>query len=244
MKFSTEKNKKVAMQEHRHLLKQFLFHDLNVSKWAGKFIVEGDKILELHATESGLTSTDEALVRWSIFTESLIQPHLPYSLFDSLIDELMKPVQPKEIPNDKESNLFWEGAKRILRSCYDKVDKIQNAADDKNSMKTLKAILSIISKIVMLEPPDGTNILLEGLNLSTEVSGGWLLVRQNSCDVEKALMETLESEAAKWFKSIVDTNLLNDGDQEAKLQGLIKITELIRADMKRLIKFYDKIVCK
>lgn len=130
--------------------------------------------------------------------------------------------------------------KRILRSCYDKVDKIQNAADDKNSMKTLKAILSIISKIAMLEPPDGTNILLEGLNLSTEVSGGWLLVRQNSCDVGKALMETVESEAAKWFRSIVDTDLLNDGDQEAKLKGLIKITELIRADMKRLIKFYDK----
>lgn len=242
MNFSSEKNDQVAVQEHRHLLRLLLLHELEVSKcapywWAGKFSHEGERTLEQHSAQSGLTPTDVAFARWSVFTEIHLQHHLAFSLFESLIDKLVRPVQTKSFPHEEELNIFWEAAKRILPSCFSVIRKIRkNVAGDKNSMKTLYEALSIISKIAMLEPPEGTNLFPEG-------SYGWLR-RPNSWDIREALNDAIESGATDWFNSIVDTNELNDGDDEAKLQCLIKITQLIRSDVQRSIEFYDRIFDK
>lgn len=239
MNFSSEKNDQVAIQEHRHLLKLLLVHELEESKcaqywWSGKFSHAAEKILEQHAAQSGLTPTDVAFARWSIFTEIHLKHHLSFTLFDNLIEKLVRPVQTRGFAHEEELNLFWEATKRILPSCFSVVRKLRKTvAGDKSSLKTLWEALDIISKIASLDLPEGTNLF-------PETSYGWLR-RPNSGDMREALKDAVESGSTEWFNTIIDNNELNDGDDETKLQCLIKITQLIRSDIQRAIEHYDRL---
>ncbi|KAL7740193.1 hypothetical protein ACLKA6_003899 [Drosophila palustris] len=58
---SAEKNKNVAGQEHKHLLKQLLMHELDVSQvanywWNGNFSSMAEAIRKQHAVQSGLST--------------------------------------------------------------------------------------------------------------------------------------------------------------------------------------------
>jgi BAI1-associated protein 3 len=167
MNFSSEKNDQVAIQEHRHLLRLLLLHELETSKvaqywWSGKFTASGEHVLVQHAAQSGLTDVDEAFAQWSIFTEIHPQYPLAFSLFDGILDKLIRPVQTKSVYHEDELNIFWEATKRLLPSCFSKIRKIRkDIAGEKNVLKTLTEVLNIISKVAMLEPPEGTNLFPE-----------------------------------------------------------------------------------
>lgn len=162
MNFSSEKNDQVAIQEHRHLLRLLLTHELESSKvaqywWAGKFSNSGERVLLQHAAQSGLTDIDVAFAQWSVFTEVHQQHCLAFSLFDSILEKLIRSVQTKSFYHEEEHNIFWEATKRILPSCFSKIRKLRkDVAGEKNVLKTLTEVLNIISKVAMLEPPEGT----------------------------------------------------------------------------------------
>lgn len=113
--FSSEKNRKVAVQEHRHLLRILLMHELESSKvapywWAGKFSPLGETILTQHYAQSGLTSTDDALVKWGVYSEIHHDHPLAFSLFVALLDKLTRPMQGAAVDAD-DLQVFWGWSK-------------------------------------------------------------------------------------------------------------------------------------
>ncbi|KRT83052.1 C2 domain containing protein, partial [Oryctes borbonicus] len=66
--FSSEKNKQVAAQEHKHLLRILLLHELETSKvaphwWCGIFSPQAESLITQHTAQSGLCPIDTALAQ-------------------------------------------------------------------------------------------------------------------------------------------------------------------------------------
>lgn len=161
--FSAEKNNKVASQEHRHLLRILLMHELDTSKvvpywWSGKFCAQGESIITQHSAQSALTSTDCAFAQWVVYTAIHSDHPLAFSLFDNLLDKLIRPIQTVSVSPD-EVKLFWDGVRKLLPSCFSIIRKLRKkTAGDKNSVKMLSEVLSLLSKVALLEPPEGTDL--------------------------------------------------------------------------------------
>ena len=161
--FSAEKNKKVAAQEHRHLLRILLMHELELSKvapywWSGKFSSQGESVIVQHSAQSGLTLPDCALIQWSVYTGIHADHPLSFGLFECLLDKIIRPIQSDSLSTD-ELKMFWDGVRKLLPSCFSVIRKIRKkTAGDKNSVKVLTEVLSIISKIALLEPPADTDL--------------------------------------------------------------------------------------
>lgn len=163
LQFSAEKNNKVAAQEHRHLLRILLMHELTTSQvapywWAGKFSEHGETVITQHSAQSALTPIDCALTQWSVYTVIHGDHPLAFGLFDTLLEKLIRPIQANSLSDDDVKS-FWDGTKKLLPSCFSVIRKLRKKTEsDKNSIKTLTEVLSVISKIAMLEPPEGTDL--------------------------------------------------------------------------------------
>lgn len=163
LNFSSEKNCHVASQEHRNLLRILLLHELETSKvapywWSGKFSSQGEAVLTQHSAQSGLHQTENALAQWSVFAGVHTNHPLAFALFENILDKIVRPLQVDSISPD-EIKIFWEGVKKLLPSCFAVIRKIRKkTAGDKGSVKTLTEVLNILSKIAMLEPPEGTDL--------------------------------------------------------------------------------------
>ncbi|XP_059619903.1 protein unc-13 homolog 4B isoform X1 [Phlebotomus argentipes] len=241
LSFSSEKNNKVAAQEHRHLLRILLLHELETSKvapywWSGKFTDKGESILTQHTAQSGLTQTDVSLVEWSVYAGIHTEHPLAFSLFDKLLDKVIRPIQTESVSSD-EIKLFWDATKKLLPSCFAIIRKLRKkTAGDKNCVKTLIDVLNILAKIAMLEPPEGTDLF-------PVQQYGWM--KDNSekpnWDIRGALRDAVIAGAYDWFNTINDDTECQKGTDEAKLQHIIKLIQLIRSDLQRAIEYYDKI---
>lgn len=247
--FSSEKNRKVAVQEHRHLLRILLMHELETSKvapywWVGKYSPLGETILTQHYAQSGLSSTDDALVKWSVYSEIHHDHPLAFALFVALLDKLTRPVQGNTLSED-EVRVFWDGARKLLPSCFAVIRKLRKkTAGDKNSVKTLMEVLNILGKLTNLGPPP------DDFDLLPKAQYGWLRTQraegqEMSCDLSAALTDAVASGAADWFihmsEDTADHRAASQLDDEARLQHIIKLIQLIRADLQRAIEYYDKI---
>ncbi|KAJ9587180.1 hypothetical protein L9F63_019299, partial [Diploptera punctata] len=76
--FSSEKNSQVAFQEHRHLIRLMLLHELENAKvapyrWNGKFSQSAETILMQHLVQCGLSPLSVALSQWLEFSIKPIQ---------------------------------------------------------------------------------------------------------------------------------------------------------------------------
>lgn len=161
--FSAEKNNRVAVQEHKNLLRILLMHELDSSKvapywWSGKFSNQGEAVIAQHSAQSGLSAMDCAFAQWSVYTAIHNDHPLAFNLFESLIDKLIRPIQSASISEDDIKH-FWDGTTKLLPSCFSIIRKLRKkTATDKNCVKTLTDVLSILSKVAMLEPPEGTDL--------------------------------------------------------------------------------------
>lgn len=239
--FSSEKNRQVAIQEHRHLLKILLLHELETSKvapywWAGKFSSQGDTILTQHAAQSGLTQSDIALARWSVFCEVHCEHPLAFSLLDGILEKIVRTIQSPGTGKE-EIRLFWESTKKLLPSCFNSIRKIRKnaASGEKNAIRTLTDVLSIISKVAMIEPPEGFDLFPSNLYgwLPTSDIGGW--------DIRSTLTDAVRSGALNWYEHINQQIPCNFETNEERLQHLTKMIQLVRSDLQRCIELYDKV---
>lgn len=161
--FSAEKNNKVASQEHRHLLRILLMHELDSSKvapywWSGKFSAQGESVITQHSAQSALTAVDCALAQWSVYTVIHTDHPLAFSLFDNLLDKLIRPVQTGTLQDD-DVKMFWDGVKKLLPSCFSVIRKLRKkTTSDKSTVKVLGDVLTVMSKVALLEPPYGTDL--------------------------------------------------------------------------------------
>jgi BAI1-associated protein 3 len=238
--FSSEKNRQVAAQEHRHLLRTLLLYELDSTKvtpysWNGKFTTAGETILTQHSAQSGLTPVDLPFVRWTVYSDIHASHPLSFGLFESLLDKIIRPIQSETI-GCEEIKMFWEATVKFLPSCYSMIRKIRKLEQtDLNGAKIVTDVLNVISKMSMLEPPAGTNLFPAHLY-------GWLR-RPNAetdWDLREALNDAVHSAAKSWFNKMNQDSQDPDESNEEKLLYLVKIIQLVRSDLQRAIEYYDK----
>lgn len=142
----------------QHLLRILLMYELESSKvapfwWAGKFSAQGEAVIAQHSAQSGLTCNDCALAQWSAFTTVHSSHSLAFKLFEKLLEKLLRHIQTAELTSD-ELKMFWEGVRKLLPSCFSVLRNIRKrTAGDKNSVKILNEVVSIISIVGKLTPP-------------------------------------------------------------------------------------------
>lgn len=241
LNFSSEKNDQVASQEHRHLLKILLYHELESSQvahhwWSGKFNEMAETIITQHQAQSGLTDIDVAFAQWAVYSEVHQQHPLSFELFEKIIDVLIRPIQTQNVSHSEELSIFWESTKRLLPSCFGIVRKLRKkVAGDANSLKHLTKALNIIAKIALLEPPEATDLFPEQFY-------GWLKKNgEVSWDIREAINQAVTIGTEEYFEGIIDHDELMNDDNEVRLQQLIKVIQLVRSDLQRAIEHHDKI---
>lgn len=243
----------MAVQEHRHLLRILLMHELETSKvapywWSGKFSTQAETLLTQHYAQSGLTSTDDALVKWSVYSEIHNEHPLAFSLFVILLDKLTKPLQTNALSED-ELKVFWQAARKVLPSCFAVIRKLRKkTAGDKSSVRTLMEVLSIVAKLHNLGPPEDFDLLPKSqygwIQRSSSGEGGEKNKDAVFSDLNSALRDAVNSGAEDWFHHMTESTKEEtkvEDNNDAKLQHIIKLIQLVRADLQRAIEFYDKI---
>ncbi|XP_062536569.1 protein unc-13 homolog 4B isoform X2 [Armigeres subalbatus] len=241
LNFSSQKNNQVAAQEHRHLLRILLLHELETSKvapywWSGKFTTQGEYVLTQHSAQSSLSSTAGAFIQWSVYSAIHANHPLAFGLFDGILDKVVRAIQLKAV-SEEELKLFWEATKKLLPSCFSVIRKLRKkTAGDKLVVKMLTDVLNIIAKVALLEPPEGTDLF-------PIQQYSW--IRSNTLepnwDIREAVSSAVVSGAEDWFNSIKEGHFVESGLDEDRLQNLIKIIQLVRSDIQRSIEHYDKL---
>ncbi|XP_039281647.1 protein unc-13 homolog 4B [Nilaparvata lugens] len=135
--FSSEKNSHVAAQEHRHLLRILLLHELEQNKteafkWKGEFSRPAATLVRQHLAQSGLGATDDALAQWVEFATVHTTHPLSFHLFADLVRRLLQPIN-TGLLSDEEIKLFWDGAKKLLPSCFNSIKKIRKLTPGETS---------------------------------------------------------------------------------------------------------------
>lgn len=247
--FSSEKNYRVAAQEHRQLLQILLDHELEKSKWqpfswAGQFSAAGQAVLTQHAAQSGLLGTGTAFARWSVFTalHATTMP-LSFTMFESLLDKLIRPLQTDSEICETDLTSFWTGVRKLLPSCFTIIRKMRKKSStaasaanpvDKCQLKQLSDVLGLLSKVALLEPPPGTDLFPRNVY-------GWLERESDepSWDLHGTLLQAIVSGARDWFETMSRQQNESLHTDEQKLQQTIDLVKLIRLDVNRAVDYYD-----
>uniref|UniRef100_A0A1I8PQW5 Protein unc-13 homolog 4B n=1 Tax=Stomoxys calcitrans TaxID=35570 RepID=A0A1I8PQW5_STOCA len=238
---SAEKNKHVAVQEHRHLLKLLLMHELESSQvanywWSGKFSTNAETIRLQHAVQSGLTPFECALSQWSVYATIHEEHPLSFSLFNNILDTVIPPLK-CQLYESEDLKTFWEGVKRILPSSFAVLRKLRaKNVSDKQIIKTLCEVLDILNKIKMLEIP--TNFEL----FSPKIYG-WIERKPvKECTIDDVIIDAIHTGTKEWLEHIVEANRQNNGTSldDEDLQYLIRLIQMIRSDLQRAMEYFDK----
>ncbi|KAL4716125.1 hypothetical protein ACJJTC_013902 [Scirpophaga incertulas] len=241
LNFSSEKNSQVAAQEHRHLLKILLLHELESSKvapywWCGNFSAAAEAILTQHVAQSGLAQTDNCLAQWCVYCAVTTDHPLSFALFNQLLDKLAKPLQlPLGLVKEEDVKLFWDGAKKLLPTCFSHIRKLRKkTAGDKAVMKTLREVLKILYKLSVIDAPDS-------IDLFPTTFYGWLRDTEQKLTIHEVLNQAVNQGASDWFVHILDNNECKDKTEESRLQHLIRVIQLVRSDLQRAVEYYDRV---
>lgn len=241
LSFSAEKNGKVAFQEHQHLLRILLLHELETSKvapywWSGKFSDQGEAVIVQHAAQSGLNVNARSLSQWAAYTTIHANHALSFKLFESLLERLSRFMNMPEI-NVEDKKLFWDGVKKLLPSCFSVIKNIRKkTSSDKNCIKMINEALSILSMIAGMSPPKDSDLFSKKIY-------GWLNksnVNIKSLDIYAVVEEAIRCGAQDYLFQINEIRDVNQENDEENLQNIIKVTLLVRGDLQRGLEFYDK----
>ncbi|KAH8309667.1 hypothetical protein KR044_007803 [Drosophila immigrans] len=240
---SAEKNKNVAIQEHKHLLKLLLLHELDTSQvanfwWNGKFSSMAEALRTQHAVQGGLSSYDCALSQWHAYSTVHETQKLNFLLFNSILDVLIPTINC--LQNDSEDmKIFWDGVKRILPSCFLVLRKLRSkSVGDNKILKTLSEVLDILAKIRNFKAPPSIEIFPPTLY-------GWIekFDYEESSNINAIIVDAINNGAKEWLEHIVEGNKqVNDNEtDEEKLQYLIQRIQMIRSDLQRAMEYFDKL---
>lgn len=166
LSFSAEKNREAAIQEHTHLLRIMLTHELERAKaptygWCGQFSESAVAIITQHCAQSGITANLRAWAQWSAYTTVHVNYLLAFEVFVQLLDRMKQAfnTSPTRESLTEQSKLVWEGAKKLLPSCFSIIRNInKKVSSDKDPLKMLKEVLSILSKLAAMQPPSDTDL--------------------------------------------------------------------------------------
>ncbi|EEZ97425.2 BAI1-associated protein 3-like Protein [Tribolium castaneum] len=234
--FSAEKNRQVAAQEHRHMLRIILLHELELSKvaqfwWCGTFSPQGEALLTQHIAQSGLTPPEVALCQWSVYTSVHQNHQLSFSLFSKLLEKLAKPLRSEE-----DLKIFWDGAKKLLPSCFSVIRKIRKRDfKDKMTMQQLTEVLNILGNIKMMEMPADVDLFPNNMY-------PWVTFSEDTKrDILTVVADAVQQGADDWFNHITENNVQQVENDVGRLQYLIQAIQLVKSDLQKALEFYDKL---
>jgi len=144
--FSAEHNAQVSAQEHRHLLRVLLLHELESEKiekycWYGRWSAAAEALILQHSAQRGLLARNLALAQWVEYARIHQEHPLNFTIFNKLAIDLLRPMDSGLFSAD-ETRLFWDATKKILYSCLNSIRKIRRLTlNDKNAMIQLSSIL-------------------------------------------------------------------------------------------------------
>lgn len=137
--------------------------------------------------------------------------------------------------NEEDVKLFWDGAKKLLPTCYSHIRKLRKkTAGDKTVMKTLREVLKILLKLSELDVPDTVDLFPTSLY-------GWMRENTEKLTIHEALHQAVLQGASDWFVHILDNNECKDKAEESRLQHLIIVIQLVRSDLQRAIEYYERV---
>lgn len=205
--------------------------------WCGTYSPQAEALLTQHGVQSGLSQTCLAFAQWSVYCTVHLEHPLSFTLFCNLMEKLIKPIQTSTASED-DVKMFWDATKKLLPSCFTIIRKIRKkTTGDKNMMKQLVEVLKLLGKLMTLEPP-------ESIEMFPDISYPWLERSElKNWDITWVLTEAINQGANHWFTHILENNAQekSDMENEAKLQHMIKLIQLVRTDLQKAIEFYDKI---
>ncbi|XP_016841256.1 protein unc-13 homolog 4B isoform X1 [Nasonia vitripennis] len=244
--FNTEHNAQVAFQEHRHLLRILLLHEIDTRSierhsWAGSWSASAEVVVLQHAVQRGMTPEMVSLARWIEFATIHQDHQLSFGLFLQLANDLVNAVKSGGTFSDEETRLFWEASKKVLHSGLNMLRKIRRLQIDKEStMKQLIAILRLVSTLSRLDVPGNVNLFPSKMY-------SWFppeILDDDRVSVPEALEYAVIRGGAEWFDYIVAKNNLEGDTDEEALKYHIKIIQLIRIDLQRAMEIYEKLFVK
>ncbi|XP_020817787.1 protein unc-13 homolog 4B isoform X5 [Drosophila serrata] len=238
---SAEKNKSVAVQEHKNLLKLLLMYELETSQvanywWSGKFSPNAELIRSQHAAQSGLTPFDCALSQWHAYSTIHETHKLNFTLFNSILDVLVPVIN--GLQNDSEDvKTFWDGVRRLLPSCFAVLRKLRSRnTSEKNIIRALNEVLDILKKIKEFEVPESIDIFPKSVY-------GWLNDTEETCNIDTAIIDAINTGTKEWLEHIVEGSRQskNHETDDDKLQYIIRLIQMVRSDLQRGMEYFDKL---
>lgn len=105
-------------------------------------------------------------------------------------------------------------------------------------MKMLTESLSILSVIGTQTPPSDTDLFPKKVYGWLNKSNG---VNFKTLDIRTVIEEAIRSGAQDYLFQINEIRDVHQENDEENLQNIIKITQLVRADLQRGVEFYDRL---
>jgi hypothetical protein len=159
LSFGSNRDIQIVTKEHKILLKQCLFDELEVSKDApyrciGKFCAQADNLLTQHAVQGGMSLIDTIFVKWDVFCEVHSKYCLSFVAFIELLEMLTLPIQNKQNVSDENLQMFWKKLIALLPTAFCWMRSVcKTVTQEKSEHTILSNILSFLAKVECLEPP-------------------------------------------------------------------------------------------
>ncbi|XP_018351184.1 PREDICTED: BAI1-associated protein 3 isoform X3 [Trachymyrmex septentrionalis] len=241
--FSAEHNAQVAAQEHRHLLRVLLLHEIETEKiekycWCGRWSGPAEALILQHSAQRGLLARNLALAQWIEYARIHEEHPLSFIIFNELIINLLRPMDSGLFSVD-ETKLFWKATKTVVFSCLNTIRKIRKLIlGNQNTIIQLTSILRVLSSISSLKVPEDVDLFPAKMYF-------WFSESENlKIDILQGLEYTITQSCTEWFEHILSNNSPETESDEDALRYYIKVIQLIRADLQRATDYYDKIFIK
>lgn len=220
--------------EYNDLIRIILLHELRTSKPAqrsGEFSDSAEAIITL----GEITSKSPALDRWIAFTSIYSEHAFSLRLFVHQLNELLLFLR-SEQANAMQIQAFWNGAKKLLPSCFYVIRNIPKAIENDNQFgELLVQSLSIISIIARLTPPTDVDLYPRQIY-------GWLSNGDDNnslVDVFIVVQEAISARARDFLNQIQEFRSIHQENDMNNLQNMIKVMRFIRADLQHGSANYD-----
>lgn len=211
----------------QHELKKLPSHN-----WQCQFSDLANAIL-VHSGHA-MNARAHALAQWSEFTAFHTIHALSFELFESLLMALLPLLKCTEITTQDEMDIFWDGVKKLLPSCFAIFRNSRQTSDIDVEMTTQS--LSIVSTFNMLTLPP----LPQDFELFPKKIYGWLN-ESNVENIESVVEEAIRSRAQDYLLGIMEFHFVHQECIESNLRNIIKVMELIGLDLRQAREIYNKL---
>ncbi|XP_049282091.1 protein unc-13 homolog 4B-like isoform X2 [Anopheles funestus] len=239
--FTSKLEKATAKHEYEQMLRCILEYELRSSSvarywWAGKLTSEGEAILQQYTKCANLNATEQTLIAWFVYTQVHLTYPLSISLLESVLDKLCAGYD-VALTSDEERERFWDGMRRILPSCLSIIVKMRKRlAGDKDIVKTVTAVLQLVSKADQLAARKGANLFSDATVRALKQIA---LDCTKHSTMKEAIVLAVQLGARTWFEMALSSAIEGSQSNEDKLRSLIKFVQLLQSDLLRAKTYYD-----